>query len=214
MLRLITLQIGFVPISVVLITLWLNRLISQRENRQRVQKRNIATSNFFMEIGTPLLEYLISFDSNSHELGAVLLIKTEWSERDFAVAKDTLRDQRYSMKTEPSDLEALCTFLNSKRSFLTLVLENPSLLEQEDFTNLLSAIAHLTEELVRRIDLTKLGKADYDHITNDIIRVYALLLPVWLDYMKHIKENYPYLYSLSVRTNPFDPLSSPEIKEG
>ncbi|MDD4984879.1 MAG: hypothetical protein PHQ43_03675 [Dehalococcoidales bacterium] len=72
--------------------------------------------------------------------------------------------------------------LISKRSFLLLVLENPNLLEREEFTDLLSAIAHLTEELERRTDLTRLGQADYQHIAVDIKRAYALLLPVWLDY--------------------------------
>jgi hypothetical protein len=34
----------------------------------------------------------------------------------------------------------------------------------------------------------------------------------WLDYMKHLKDNYSFLFSLAVRTNPFDPQASAEIK--
>jgi hypothetical protein len=29
--------------------------------------------------------------------------------------------------------------------------------------------------------------------------------------MKHLKEDYPYLFSLAVRTNPFNPDASPVI---
>lgn len=29
--------------------------------------------------------------------------------------------------------------------------------------------------------------------------------------MKHLKESYPYLFSLAVRTNPFDPAASPVV---
>jgi hypothetical protein len=33
---------------------------------------------------------------------------------------------------------------------------------------------------------------------------WALLLFQWLEYMRHLQKDYPYLYSLAVRTNPFD----------
>ena len=39
-----------------------------------------------------------------------------------------------------------------------------------------------------------------------------MLIIEWLAYMKHLKESYPYLFSLAVRTNPFDPAASPEVK--
>ncbi len=212
MLRLITLQVGFVPVSVVLITLWINRLISQRENKHRLQKLNIVIGNFFMELGTPLLDYLAAFDTGRDAISKIMSITPAWSDQDFVAAKNMLRDHHYAMSAVPENLEALRILLNSKRSFLMLVLENPSLLEREEFTALLSAIAHLTEELARRTDLANLGQADYEHIAVDIKRAYTLLLPVWLDYMKHIKNSYPYLYSLAVRINPFNPQAAPEVK--
>ena len=43
-------------------------------------------------------------------------------------------------------------------------------------------------------------------------RAYVLLIREWLDYMSHLRTDYPYLYSLAVRTNPFDPEASPEVK--
>ncbi len=42
-------------------------------------------------------------------------------------------------------------------------------------------------------------------------RFYGLLTAEWLDYVRHLQENYPYLFSLAVRTNPFDPAATPEI---
>jgi len=30
--------------------------------------------------------------------------------------------------------------------------------------------------------------------------------------MRHLKKEYPYLFSLAVRTNPFDPRASVEVK--
>jgi voltage-gated potassium channel len=40
-------------------------------------------------------------------------------------------------------------------------------------------------------------------------RVYHLLVHQWVDYMEHLKTHYPYLFSLAMRTNPFDLQSSP-----
>jgi hypothetical protein len=59
----------------------------------------------------------------------------------------------------------------------------------------------------------KLPDSDLGHLSGDIKRAYSLLVLQWLDYMKYLKENYPYLFSLAVRTNPFDKTRSPVVKE-
>ena len=92
------------------------------------------------------------------------------------------------------------------------MLENPTLLEHESFTELLRAVFHLLEELVNRDALSDLPDTDLDHLSGDIGRVYGLLVGEWLDYMHHLKNNYPYLFSLSMRMNPFDTDASPVVK--
>ena len=98
-----------------------------------------------------------------------------------------------------------------KRSFLLVLLENPSLLEHETFTELLRAVFHLTEELEQRNDLKYLPRADYEHLELDIERAYKLLINEWLQYMEYLMIEYPYLFSLAIRTNPFDPNAKVEI---
>jgi len=63
-----------------------------------------------------------------------------------------------------------------------------------------------------RDDLQHLPPADGDHIAGDIRRAYTILIVEWFAYMKHLKHDYPYLFSFAVRTNPFDPNASPEVK--
>jgi hypothetical protein len=99
-----------------------------------------------------------------------------------------------------------------QREFLLRLLENPNLLEHDTFTNLLMAVFHLTEELASRSDVRQLSETDLLHIAGDMKRVYVLLTAEWLDYMKHLHENYPYLFSFAMRTNPFDPSATPEIR--
>ena len=68
------------------------------------------------------------------------------------------------------------------------------------------------ESSAARPDVRELTEADRLHIAIDMKRVYVLLTAEWLDYMKHLRENYPYLFSFAMRTNPFDPSATPEIR--
>jgi hypothetical protein len=68
---------------------------------------------------------------------------------------------------------------------------------------LLWAIFHLDEELEARESLADLTLVDRLHLEGDTGRVYGLLTAQWLLYTEHLKGNYPYLFSLAVRMNPF-----------
>jgi len=106
----------------------------------------------------------------------------------------------------------LKNFLKSKREFLLRLLD-PNILEHETFTNLLWAVFHLTEELLYREDLAGLPDSDYEHLSNDIIRIYKILFDEWLRYVEHLRREYPYLFSLVLRTNPFNPEASVVVKK-
>jgi hypothetical protein len=92
------------------------------------------------------------------------------------------------------------------------LLENPTLLEHESLTYLLRAVFHLAEELAYREDLNQRPGPDRAHIAGDINRAYHYLVHQWVDYMEYLKGNYPYLFSLAMRTNPFDRQASPIVK--
>jgi hypothetical protein len=114
--------------------------------------------------------------------------------------------------SQRGNLEELRAFLVAKRDFLLRLLENPNLLEHESFTELLWAVLHLAEELSYRDDVKQLPESDYAHLSSDIKRAYTLLLREWLGYMQHLRSDYPYLFSLALRMNPFDPNASPEVR--
>ena len=54
---------------------------------------------------------------------------------------------------------------------------------------------HLMEELEKREDVKHLPPTDYQHLSGDTVRVYSLMTQEWLQYMEHLKNNYPYLFS-------------------
>jgi hypothetical protein len=64
------------------------------------------------------------------------------------------------------------------------------------------------EELGSRQSLTALPASDLKHLAGDLNRGYHLLIKEWLAYLVHLKRNYPYLYSLAARKNPFNPGAS------
>lgn len=59
------------------------------------------------------------------------------------------------------------------------------------------------EELSYRKDTKTLSVKDVEHLAGDIARVYNRLLPEWIEHISSLKDNYPYLFSLYLRLNPF-----------
>ncbi len=111
-----------------------------------------------------------------------------------------------------TDLENIRIDPQMHRDFMLRLIENPLLLEHESFTTLLLAVFHLTEELTIRSDLSGLPESDLLHLSSDIKRAYEILVNEWADYMNYLRKNYPYLFSLAMRTNPFDQLASPIVR--
>ncbi len=206
-------DVAFVPIQVLLVTLIIARLLSESDKRALLKKLNMLIGAFYSEVGTGLLKYISHFSREFTGIAPHLLVRPDWARKDFA------RSERYVQTLEPQldarrgDLAQLRNFLEGKRNFLLSLLANPNLLEHAAFTDLLWAVLHLSEELSARPYLADLPETDYEHLTGDIERAYLQLLSQWLAYLRHLKENYPYLFSLSVRTNPIDTNASPVVKE-
>jgi len=203
---------AFLPISVLFVTLIINQLLGRREKRARLEKVEMVIGTFFSEVGTRLLAFLSDFDPNLDEIRKELIVTSDWSEQEFSGVSNRLKNYDYGIEMEKIDLEDLRSFLGEKSNFLLRLLENPTLLEHEAFTELLRAVFHLTEELSARKDTRQLPTSDRKHLAGDIKRVYVLLVRQWLDYMRYLKYNYPYLFSLAMRINPFDQEASPIVK--
>ena len=205
-------DIAFVFIEVLLVTLIIHQVLSEREKRSMLKKLNMVIGAFFSEVGTDLLKSFCSYETNTRKITSHLSVDNEWSPEHFAKVRAFLESRHYQIDIHKGDLEGLRSFLIGKRGFLLRLLENPNLLEHEKFTELLWAVFHLAEELSHRKAVNALSEADYDHLAGDMKRVYDLLIREWLAYMQHLKTGYPYLFSLAVRINPFVPGASAEVK--
>ncbi|MDP2167062.1 MAG: hypothetical protein Q8J64_01885 [Thermodesulfovibrionales bacterium] len=206
-------DIAFVPIEVLLVTLIIHRLLSQREKQGMLDKMNMVIGAFFSAAGTGLLKKLSGFSPKPSCMDKNLIATAGWSEKDFKNASTCVKDIDHGLDSKRADLAELRDFLSDRQDFMLRLLENPTLLEHDSFTDLLWAVFHLTEELQARENLNDLPASDLEHLTGDMKRVYSQLISEWLAYLKHLKGAYPFLYSLAVRTNPLNPEASPVIRE-
>jgi len=203
---------GFLFIDVLLVVLFIERILSRREKQSIMKKLNMIIGTFFSEVGMDLLKQFSAFVNNAENLEKKLKISPLWRKKDFQKAITAAQEFSYEIKIDKDKLCELRDFLINKRSFMMRLLENQNLLEHESFTDLLWAIFHLTEELAFREDkLGKLPQEDYDHIANDLKRAYSYITGVWIAYTGHLKESYPFLFSLVARINPMDPNATPII---
>lgn len=202
---------AFLPLEVLLVTLIIDRLLNRRDKRIAMNKLNMVIGAFFSEVGTELLRELSCFDKNSARKHEMLNIDGEWTEKDFMDVKSGLPNLHFEIDCRNGNLEKMKSLLVGNRDFMVRLIENPLLLEHETFTDLLWAVFHLTEELESRLDCCILSDIDYEHISGDIKRVYSALTMQWLSYMDHLRISYPYLFSLAMRLNPFNPNACAEF---
>ena len=205
-------DIGFLFLDVLLVVIIIERILNHREKKAKINKLNMVIGTFFSEVGLELLKKFSSFVHNAEKLEKKVNISPQWTKKDFKTAITAAREFSYEIKIEENELLELRDFLIDKRSFLLRLLENPNLLEHESFTDLLWAVFHLTEELVLRGDNLKvLAEEDLKHIGIDIKRTFSQITSIWIAYTGHLKESYPFLFSLASRINPMNPNASPFI---
>jgi hypothetical protein len=197
-------DIAFLPFQVLFVTLIINQLLSNRDKRVKLKKLNMVIGTFFSEVGGQLLRLFLKFEKNDKALAAMILHTRRWADQDFLKLLKQLPGFGYGIDIHGGNVPELKVFLTSRREFLLSLLGNANLLEHDKFTDLLWAVFHLTDELENRLDFEHLPAADLQHLAQDLRRAFQLLVLEWLAYMRHLKHDYPYLFSLAIRTNPFD----------
>ncbi len=192
----------FLPLEVIMITFFLDRILAAREKRKRLDQINIVISAFFSDTGSDALRTLNKVISDNDAVKTITDMKPSWNEKEFNDAAKAAKECPVQAQLTINAIVMLKQALPQKDN-ITKLFANPNLLEHDTFTDMLWALYHLIDELSSRTDLTALPKADIEHLKSDTSRVYNLLAFEWVIYMKHLKARYPYLWSLAVRKNPF-----------
>ena len=197
-------DLAFVPLQVIIVTLVLDKLLTAREKQEKLLKLNTVISAYFSEIGVATISLMSEANINRSDLQKYLRVDIKWDEAEFKKASGNVRDFEFQGDCTSDLLLSLREFLRVNKPYLLRMFDNPNLLEHDAFTEMLWAVLHVSQELECRENLKVLPKNDMAHLLNDIMRAYRLLAIEWLCYMKYLKKDYPYLFSLAIRKNPFE----------
>jgi len=197
-------DLAFIPLEVVFVSLILERVLASNAKQKQFSKLYMVIEIFFSEVGIKILRIYSKNDENFNSISDNLQIQADWDKSKFSKLKEIKKQYNPVVRFDIDSMEKTSKILSENREFLIRLIENPALLEHETFTELLMAVFHLEEELHCREDLKNLPAADQEHLANDAQRVYVLLGYEWVNYMEHMKENYPYLFNFAIRINPFN----------
>jgi voltage-gated potassium channel len=178
-------------------------LIQRRQLSLHRHRLNMLIGVFYTEVGNNLLHTFSRFDPNISKLRKDFMVTPQWSAAEFQQLKKRLNAYKHNIDPASLDLEEIRGYLQEKGDLLVHQLENPDLVENETYAELLWAVVHLRDELAARKTLKGLPETDVEHLVVDVERAYRLLTQQWINYMQYLKNRYPFLFSLALRTNPF-----------
>lgn len=195
-------DLAFVPIQVVMVTLIINRFLNEMENRKKIKKINVIISTFFIEIGVPIITVISKFNRNNNEISKMINIKEMKSKKYDKFIRE-IKEFKFDVYADPAKLDDLYSILKNYKEHMLNLLANPNLLEHDSFTDMLWAVFHVIDELQERGEFDKQNKDDIDHLSNDILRAYTALIIEWISYMNYLQDEYPFLFTLALKKNPF-----------
>lgn len=196
-------DIALMPIEVLIVSLILHKVIENKEKEHILDKLNMLVGVFFSELGAKLLNVFCIADPNIIDIKKLFKDVEIWNDKDFDKKSKEIKEYKWEINIDKINIQEVFDFLVKKREFLIGLLQNPSLLENETFTELLRTVFHLEDELQYRIK-DNLTSDDIEHLKKDIERVYPLLVSEWIIYMKYLKNEHPYLFALAIKENPFN----------
>lgn len=206
-------DIAFLPVEVLLVTLVIHSLLERQSLQQKLEKLNMVIGTFYSGVGNQLLREFARYDPQVELIRIDLVVGRSWNPSTYKSHKKKARSFPYAVDIRQMDLLTLRDILLSHEDFLLRILENPVMMEHEAFTEVLRAVFHLNEELKNRTDLHTLPESDLTHLKEDIRRAYSHMTLSWLDYMQYLQNEYPYLFSLAVRLDPFSEHQDATVRE-
>ncbi len=195
-------DMAFLPFQALIVSLVINKFLNITERRRTTKKINVIISTFFVESGVEMMMEISRFDQN-HLKECELIQMNELEHKDVKTAKKLVENFEYNFQVKSEKLGELASIMDKNRGFLLKLLENPNLLEHEAFTDMLWAVFHVADELKTRGDLKTLSESDTSHLAVDLQRAYKAMVKEWIGYIYYLKEEYPFLYTIAIRKNPF-----------
>lgn len=194
---------AFLPVQIAVVTIVVGMVTGEREKRERLARSKMLTVTFFSDLGTELLKKLMPCAENVADAAEALNVREDWDGKRFRRASASIKSMEFKVRCTPESLESIGGLLRQRKLDMLVMASNPALLEHEDFTDLLWAVFHLTDELAARERFDDMPPEDAAHLNEDVKRALTAVLVNWIAYMNNIRTEYPYLYSMALRKKPF-----------
>lgn len=211
----LTADIAFIPLEVFFVTMVLDKILENREKKHLLEKLNMLIGLFYNEIGLDIFDSLVQADKEINSLSENCILTVKSDKAEFKQIEKHIKEHKHRVNIADINLIKLRNDIYEHRELLVNLISNPSLLEHEEFSELLMSVFHLKEELFMKNiheDQSKMKQSDLDHLKVDLERAYKHLSGEWVRYMKHLKEKYPFLYVTAIIKNPYDFRDEEEIE--
>lgn len=194
-------DIAFVPLEVFFVSMVLDNMLEKRELQQTLKKINMIVGLFYQELGNKLLSIIVLGDAETNPKD--INIDLNWEEEQYKLLESEFIHRSYVLDINKIDLEQIEDLIGNYQQLVTNIITNPVIHEHELFTDVIMSIFHLSEELKQR-PLNRREEHDIHHIKADLERVYKNLSLNWVDYLRYLQTEYPYLFLSAITNNPFD----------
>ncbi|WP_270301286.1 hypothetical protein [Terrisporobacter petrolearius] len=184
----------FIPVNSLVVTLILERLIDYKAKQERMEKLSMLIGLFFTEVGYKLMRLIIKADKGGKN--------SITSFNNLDEVKNQVEKHDYNIDMKDIDLDEIKDVLLENSNLLVNLISNENITEHEIFTDLLMSVIHLRDEIIFYKN-DKNNQLDISHLEKDILRVYKNIAMQWVDYLKYLNKSYPFLYNNAIRLNPF-----------
>ncbi|MDU6249175.1 MAG: hypothetical protein E6612_09700 [Paeniclostridium sordellii] len=184
----------FIPINSLVVTIILEKLIDYRAKKDRIEKINMLVGIFFTEVGGKLMHLIIDSDKDAKNY----ITNFE----DLNNIKKCLNEYDYKVDMNNIDLCSIKNILLENNNLFVTLISNENVFQHQIFTDLLMSVVHLRDEIIfmEKDDSLELN---INHLENDVIRVYKNISIQWISYLEYLNKSYPFLYNNAIRVNPF-----------
>lgn len=184
----------FIPINSLVVTIILEKLIDYRAKKDRIEKINMLVGIFFTEVGGNLMHLIIDSDKDAKNY----ITNFE----DLNNIKKCLNEYDYKVDMNNIDLCSIKNILLENNNLFVTLISNENVFQHQIFTDLLMSVVHLRDEIIfmEKDDNLELN---INHLENDVIRVYKNISIQWISYLEYLNKSYPFLYNNAIRVNPF-----------
>ncbi len=189
---------AFLPISIAVATLVVGEVLSNKEKRERRSKTQMLTSNFFTEMGTELMLTLIKTSGENRVFRTILGSCEITDQKIVEKLQKQIRETPCRVVLNESVYNQVRELILSGKENLLIISSNSSLLEQENFTELLWGIFHMIDEFRLHGDYGEQRAEVHEHMEEDLARVLRLLLINWTANVLYTRTFYPNYYGAAL----------------